>query len=356
MLYRAGFSHVYQVAELPDHDDFRDAPDHERHRTVLLGSVAALHIPGLVPVGEPRYVGDPWAKPVAKVSGLLQPIQQFLAKPLAGKIASAARRFQRLFPKVPVPIRLSFGAWWLVRGSTLDERLLSGHFETGEIRFVERYLRPGMIVLDIGAHHGLYTLLASKNVGPEGKVIAFEPSVRECERLRQHVRLNSCSNVRIEPIAIGAERSRGKLFVVDGAEDWCNSLRPPAVVGSGRSELVDVLPLDEYLSGAGITSADFLKLDVEGAELEVLRGARELLRKPARPVILAEVYDIRTLPWGYPASKIVGHLDKLGFKWFQLRADGTLQSVASDRDVYDCNLVAIPSERMDRATKTLAGK
>src|SRR6266404_4612000 len=74
----------------------------------------------------------------------------------------------------PGRIKLPFGARWLLEGSALDQSLQAGEFETSEMRFVERFLKDGMTVLDIGAHHGLYTLLASRLVGENGKVIAFE--------------------------------------------------------------------------------------------------------------------------------------------------------------------------------------
>ena len=71
--------------------------------------------------------------------------------------------------RVPaMPVRLSYRAWWLAGSGSLDERLLNGDFETAELKFVERYLRPGMVAFDIGAHHGLNSVLAAKCVGGNG--------------------------------------------------------------------------------------------------------------------------------------------------------------------------------------------
>src|SRR5260370_35908631 len=97
-----------------------------------------------------------------------------------------------------------------------------------ERRFVERRLRPGMPVMDAGAHHGLYTLLASKRVGRKGRVIAIEPSPRECERLEKHLHINRCSNTELLPCALGEDPAGADLYLVDGIPDWYNSLRPPA--------------------------------------------------------------------------------------------------------------------------------
>ena len=128
-----------------------------------------------------------------------------------------------------LPVRLSFGAWWIRRNDNLGEPLLAGAFEPAELAFVERFLRPGMTVLDLGAHQGLYTLLASKRVGSSGRVIAFEPSPRERRALRLHLTLNLRSNVMVQGLAVGDENTEADLHVVRGTQRGCNSLRPPDV-------------------------------------------------------------------------------------------------------------------------------
>ena len=239
----------------------------------------------------------------------------------------------------------------LVGQSHVDRNLLSGGFEVAEILFVKKYLRRGMTVLDIGAHHGLYTLLASKRVGANGKVVAFEPSPRERKKLRRNVLLNLSFNVHIEPLALGKESSDADLHLVEGAEDGCNSLRPPVVSSSTRPVRVKVAPLDEFLHRARIPVVDFVKLDVEGAELDVLKGAERLLHGGARPVFLVEVYDIRTRPWGYDAREIVQYLSRAGFRWFQLTTAGFVEPISPDNDTYDMNLVAVPEEGMHLMNK-----
>jgi FkbM family methyltransferase len=283
-------------------------------------------------------------------------VSRFVRRPASEKYVALALRLRRLFPRMPVPIRLPFGGWFLAGPSSVDEAVFWGGFECAETLFVGRYLKPGMIVLDIGAHHGLYTLLASKRLGPTGKVIAFEPSPRERKQLIRNLRLNFCSNVCVEPYALGKERSQTELYVVAGGEDGCNSLRPPVVDSETRPVRVDVVSLDEVVARIGLTRADFLKLDVEGGELDVLRGASNVLQRSPRPVLLVEVYDIRTRPWGYRAHEIVQFLDRIGYQWFQLDDRGSLSRVAPDHDVYDSNLVAIPQERADQILELAKGK
>jgi FkbM family methyltransferase len=287
--------------------------------------------------------------------GLAERTLRFLRSPSHEKSVSVALRLRRWLPRAPVPLRLSFGAWWIAQNSDLDGALLGGSFESNEIRFVQKFLRPGMMVLDVGAHHGFYTLLASKKVGRKGRVIAFEPSPRERRRLSRHVKLNFCRNVRIEPFALGAGRSRARLYVVEGREDWCNSLRPPAVSSRKQEIEVEVLPLDEYLRQNCIETVDLLKIDVEGGERDVLRGACDLLAGRQRPVILAEVQDIRTEPWGYRAREIIAHLRASNFAWFRVRGDGFLEELPTDEDCYDGNFVAVPRESLGAVCAIVRG-
>jgi FkbM family methyltransferase len=363
MLYRAGFAHVYRVAPLPSHDDFRETEDHARRRTVLFASPRFGHRDWAVEVGclervaEPREERDPWAKlsadaeGAAGFGGLAGRARRFLAKSPRMRYVALANRVRRLVPSMPVPLRLPFGAWWLAESSALDRSLIYEGFETAEAALVARFLRPGMTVLDVGAHHGLYTLLASKRVGRDGTVIAFEPSPRERRRLMRHLRVNRCGNVDVRSFALGDRAGEADLFLVEGEHDWCNSLRAPNVEERTSTIRVEVRRLDDVLEALRVVRVDFIKLDVEGAELSFLRGARRLLGDEMRPGILAEVQDVQTAPWGYAARDIVRFLADAGYGWFALADDGSLRSVSSDLASYDENLVALPHERFEEFSR-----
>ncbi len=217
-------------------------------------------------------------------------------------------------------------------------------FEADERAFVQGFLKPGMVVLDIGAHHGLYTLLASKCVGREGVVEAFEPSPRERKALLLNLKLNRTKNVRVESIALGSDNRDAQLYVVDRQETGCNSLRPPVTSSTTSTTTVAVRKLDDWAAERSLAHADFIKLDVEGGELEFLKGAERFLTGGKRPVILAEVQDIRTRPWGYPAKDIIGHLRERNFVWFRIIANGRLQHLDAYAEEYDGNFVAVPKE------------
>jgi FkbM family methyltransferase len=279
-----------------------------------------------------------------EVARTLPRVWRFFRKPWREKFGSFYARWIRIFPSIPLPVRLPFGAWFLARSDYMSSAMIYGGFELAEHAFVQRFLRPGMTVLDIGAHHGLYTLLASKLIGPRGKVVAFEPSPRERKALRLNVGMNRCKNVVIQGLALGDKAGECDLYVVDHHETGCNSLRPPAFSGSISSVSVSVMSLDQWLSERHLESVDFIKLDVEGGELAVLQGAQALLQRRPRPVILAEVQEVRTQPWSYPAKEIIHHLSDRGYKWFSLSTDGSVEPLDILAEKFDGNFVACPEE------------
>jgi hypothetical protein len=144
-----------------------------------------------------------------------------------GERLTTARYFVRQglakIPYLPVPVRLRMSEteevefWWSYVVPFFDARRdffdYWGH-DLGDLRYLWRMLRPGMVFLDIGAHHGVYTFVAAKRLGADGTVVAFEPSAREFRRLRLHLRLNRMRSVRAEPIAVGAIASKRKFFQV----------------------------------------------------------------------------------------------------------------------------------------------
>jgi FkbM family methyltransferase len=275
-------------------------------------------------------------------------VERFLAKPWREKIATAKRRVRGQREAVLVPVRLPFGALWLARDDHVGRPVAEGQFELAETAFVERWLQPGMTVLDIGAHHGYYSLLASRRVGSGGHVFAFEPSARERKALREHLKMNGCRNVVVEELALGCEEKAAELYVVQGSQTGCNSLRKPIIESTAVTRKVQVRRLDDWLEEQKIARVDFIKLDVEGGELDVLKGAEKLLGRRPRPVVLAEVQDLRTEPWGYRAKEIIEYLRRKGFTWFEIAADGTLAETDVSAKVYDGNGVACPAERLEQ--------
>lgn len=276
----------------------------------------------------------------------LSRIGRFLLRPLHEKSRSVYARWKKLFPNTPFPVRLPFGAWFIARGDYLSSTLTADTFEPGERAFLQRFLQPGMTVLDVGAHHGLYTLLAAKQLRTQGCVYSFEPSPREQKALRLNLRLNRCKNVKLQPFALGSGDQHADLYVVDVFNTGCNSLKPPDVQHATSKVTIRVRTLDNWLTEERIKQVDFIKLDVEGGELDALRGAEQTLQTKPRPVIMCEMESVRTAPWGYRPGDIATYLRKFGFQWFQLADEGGLSSLPFVAYEFEGNYIAVPEERV----------
>ena len=254
--------------------------------------------------------------------------------------------WNKLVPSLPLQVKLPFGSKWLAYNDVPGDQIFSGRLEN-EWLLVNRFLKKGMTVIDIGAHHGFYTLLASTKVGVDGKVISFEPSPKEREKLKYHLILNNCSNVSVEGYALGKYNGETKFFIANGRDSGFSSLRRPKINGQIRTIYVPIKTLDKYLQSRNIKKVDFIKIDVEGAELEVLEGAKNLLKRYPRPFILCEVSDKRTNAWNYKAKEIIMLLLNYNFTLIRFLPDRRLHIIKTDQNNYNYNLFAFPKESIE---------
>ncbi|MFC1851874.1 FkbM family methyltransferase, partial [candidate division CSSED10-310 bacterium] len=242
-------------------------------------------------------------------------------------------------------VAFNWGMWWLADNDVMGMHVRTkDDFEREEQIFIQKFIRPGMTALDLGAHHGLYTLLLSRLVGPTGRVIAFEPSPRERRKLKLHVILNRCTNVLVEPFALGDNDDKSELFLCLGRETGCNSLRRPVVSDPVRKVMVKMTTLNCYFQKGMAEKVDFIKVDVEGAELPVFKSASILL-KNSKPIILCELDDQRTEPWGYSSSAIYDFLFDSGYRWYSIVREGKLNPCPK-KTRYHENLLAVPEEKL----------
>jgi FkbM family methyltransferase len=159
-----------------------------------------------------------------------------------------------------------------------------GRMGGAERAFLTEHIRPGMNVVEAGANLGVFTLLLSRLVGPEGKVFAFEPDRALYATLLKNLEYNAVRNVVPIARALGAVPAR-LLLKTYGLNSGDNRLCvDPAETGAIP---VDVVTLDEALAGQRI---DFVKLDVQGWELEALRGMSRILTENPRVNLFVEFW------------------------------------------------------------------
>ena len=190
--------------------------------------------------------------------------------------------------------------------------------EPETIALLERVLKPGMVFVDVGAYVGQFTILASRLVSLGGTVHSFEPTPDVFKQLRRNVLSNRCSNVRCNDLAISDTTGHADLFIYPGSHNQ-NSLRE-LVPSASPSIRVKVGTLDDYGPFETLQRIDVIKLDVEGNELPVLRGATHLLHRFA-PLLVVEI-SRHQFTYGYNGSDVALHLRKAGYQLYRLDRDG----------------------------------
>ncbi|MCS7297476.1 MAG: FkbM family methyltransferase [Bacteroidia bacterium] len=270
------------------------------------------------------------------------------------KKVSIRQRYLRLLDILRIPITTPYGFRWFPCPDENSLLLLSQKHEEADIQFVKKLLRPGDVFIDIGAHHGMYSLLAALEVKPSGRVISFEPSPRERERLARHVKLNRLSSIiHIEAYALSDEGGTTTLFLAPKFYSGLNSLRP---INENISEIsqviVNKITLDEYVIQRGIEQIRLIKIDAEGGELSILQGSSYVIHK-LRPVWLIEVADVRTAPWGYPARAILEYLQERGYRWYMAELEG-IYPFSLETDIpLSRNFIALPIEKESEILKEI---
>lgn len=160
----------------------------------------------------------------------------------------------------------------------------TGTYEMGTLDIIERYLPDGGVFVDVGANIGLMSIVAALKAGENGKVIAFEPHSDTREIARHNIDINNFQNiVTIEPKAAGSEKGKKPLF-----DNWDVNRGAASLIKSDnaeKSEVIEITTLDEEI---GQSRVDIIKIDIEGFELEALKGAVEILQRKKPPVLIVE--------------------------------------------------------------------
>ncbi len=174
--------------------------------------------------------------------------------------------------------------------------------------FVEA-IAPGAVVVDVGAHIGTYTMLAAGKVGADGHVIAYEPCAETRRYLLAHLAWNQvAARVTVREVCCGAEPGTATFFFRDGAEGM-NSLVPTE---GFESAPMPVVRLDDEIRELGVVPA-VIKIDVEGAEFDVLKGAEGTLRS-AHPTLFISVHPAPLAAHGLSEAVIVDWLVERGYR------------------------------------------
>ncbi len=186
-----------------------------------------------------------------------------------------------------------------------------GLYERKKVHLFRNTLKPGMTVVDVGANKGYFTLLAAQLTGHQGQVLSFEPAPENACWLRKSIEANGAQGVRVFEVALGDHAGERVLHL--GNVSGFHSLLADLPDRTGDTLGVPCDTLDNVLSEAGVTSVDLIKIDVEGAEMEVLVGAEETLRSNPGTTVAIDIHPM----YGVDPTQIVNLLKDWGFKIYQ---------------------------------------
>jgi FkbM family methyltransferase len=205
--------------------------------------------------------------------------------------------------------------WRLDLREGIDLALYLGVYERSTTRALRRLVRPGAIVLDIGANIGAHTLPLARLVGPAGRVHAFEPTVFAHAKLLANLALNP---------ELAARVSLHQVMLTDGGpvapevySSWPLTTKEHIHEGhQGRLESTSgarALRLDDHLAEIGVSRVDFVKLDVDGYECDVLGGATRTLAE-SKPIIIFELAPYVLAEHGHTIEKLLGQIVGAGYR------------------------------------------
>ena len=217
-----------------------------------------------------------------------------------------------------------------------------GDWFEDEIHFVRKFIKPGMISLDIGANYGLYATAIAKHMGPKGRLWCFEPTPNTAEALRNTFKKNKYRG-RVKVVEAGLSNQEGiaTFFMSPNAE--LNTLEPGDEAFM-QEQAIELLTLDGYARDAGLSKVDFVKLDAEGEEVRIVEGGLTFFRDFS-PLVMFELMHVERVN-----EELLGKFSELGYGFYYLVPGlNTLapyeQGMVVDR--YLLNLFALKADRVN---------
>lgn len=190
-----------------------------------------------------------------------------------------------------------------------------GFYEPATTAVFEKEIHPGQVVLDIGANIGYFTLLAARQVGPQGHVFAFEPDEANFALLQQNLQLNGYTNVTTIRKAV-SDSTGTATFYVQNQNRLGQSLLD---LGEGRLPItVETVRLDDYLAAHHPGPIHFIKMDIEGAEPLALQGMHATLTNNPHLKLITEILPDSMRQHHFDPAQYLAALQHLGFKFFNL--------------------------------------
>ena len=194
--------------------------------------------------------------------------------------------------------------------------LTFGVYEKFEIELMSKICSTGKVVVDIGAHVGLYTAIAGLGVGPSGRVFALEPDPVSFNYLQQTVKANKLANIQLVQAAASNKNDRSQLFASStnrGDTRMYNNNNADCVIQ------VETLKLDDYFDTQKISTIDIIKMDIQGFEGHAIEGMKEIIRRSPRLIILMEFWPTGLTSAGTDPIELLQQLENMGLKLYEIK-------------------------------------
>ncbi len=214
-------------------------------------------------------------------------------------------------PVVGGPLR----GTWLAMPALTRASFITGTYQPHVLREMRRFVAPGGVAYDLGAHIGYFTLILSRLVGTQGSVFSFEPDPRNLDALAANLGGGGTANVTVVRSAVSDASGQVTFATFDFSS--VGHIADARTPGDARLVTVECVTLDDFVFSRGCPAPSFLKIDVEGAETRVLRGAERVLRE-VRPVVVVEVRG----PGRW--AEVSTAAQEAGYRGYLLGGDGRL--------------------------------
>ena len=221
-----------------------------------------------------------------------------------------------------------------------------GYYNNDIVPLLDRLLKPGMTVIDVGANIGEISLVAARRVGCNGNVIAFEPLTRLADELEHNVVRNSLHWVQVVRAGLADFTGAVPIYLAhkefnDGTQhDGLGTLYPTEERGLAI-ETVQITCLDTIAAQLNLESVDLIKIDIEGAELPCLKGSSETIRRYL-PFVIIEVQAQTAGAAGYEPADLYSFFEAFGYKFHRIGRGGVLAEI--EQDAFQ-NVLCIPPGR-----------
>ncbi|MBI4541914.1 MAG: FkbM family methyltransferase [Gemmatimonadetes bacterium] len=240
--------------------------------------------------------------------------------PWARRVVQWSSRWMR---RSVVVIRHGAGAGLVFDAGGANPGYALGTTEPLVQQALREHLRAGDVLYDIGANVGFFTVLGARLVGAGGAVYAFEPLAENANALRRNVELNGFRHVTVIEAAVSRASGEGSLVLAD-EPTWARLASGGAGGRSGRTVRVPLVAIDELIAQGRVSPPSLVKIDVEGVEVDVLRGMERTLRHH-RPVVICELH--------YTNAEVGAFFRRHGYDTAVLEREGPIESAPADGHV-----------------------